>query len=195
MHSRFLPAIAFLAIGAVAFAQGEGAKRGKASATVDGKEVSIDYGRPELNGRSVKELTAKLPKDRMWRAGMNQVTVLETGAALMIGGKKVPAGKYSVYVHAPEKGDWELVLNSVLGQPLEKIWAEAPENLAKEPWPHFKYSEEIADQEVVRAKLEKGQVNPPVDLFTIDLKSAGDGAKMMISWGPASWTADLKPAK
>jgi hypothetical protein len=184
-----------MAMAAVAFSQDEAAKRGKASATVNGKEVSIDYGRPELKGRSVKELTSKLPEDRMWRAGMNQVTVLETGADLMIGGKKVPAGKYSVYVHAPENGDWELVLNSVVGQPLEKIWAEAPENMAKEPWPHFKYSEEIADKEVVRAKLMKGQVNPPVDLFTIDLKSSGDGAKMMMSWGSASWTADLEPAK
>jgi hypothetical protein len=180
---------------AVAFTQGEAPKRGSASATVGGQEVSIDYGRPELKGRSVKELTSQLPEDRMWRAGMDQVTILETGAALMIGGKKVPAGKYSVYVHAPEKGDWELVLNSVLGQPLEKIWAEAPENVAKEPWPHFKYSEEIADKEVARMKLKKGQVNPPVDLFTIDLKPAGDGAKMMMSWGNASWTAELAPAR
>ena len=195
MKSRFLPAIAFLAMAAVVFAQGEAAKRGTASATVNGEKVSIDYGRPELKGRSVDELTSQLPEDRMWRAGMNQVTMLETGTALMIGGKKVPAGKYSVYVHAPEKGDWELVLNSALGQPLGKVWSEAPENLKKELWPHFKYSEEIADKEVVRTALKKGQVNPPVDLFTMDLKSAGDGAKLMMSWGSSSWTADLAPAK
>jgi hypothetical protein len=130
----------------------------------------------------------------MWRAGMNQVTTLETDTALMIGGKKVPAGKYSLYVHAPAKGDWELVLNSVLGQPLGNVWSEAPENMKNELWPHFNYSKEIGDKEVVRATLKKGQVNPPVDLFTIDLKSAGDGAKLMMSWGNTSWTADLAPA-
>ncbi len=195
MHTRFLYVIAFLAVAAVAFTQGQAAKRGAASATVAGQKISIDYGRPELKGRSVDELTSQLPEDRMWRAGMNQVTTLETGTALMIGGKKVPAGKYSVYVHAPAKGDWQLVLNSVLGQPLGKVWSEAPDNLKKELWPHFKYSEEIGDKEVVRTTLKKGQINPPVNLFTIDLKSAGDGAKMMMSWGNASWTADLAAAK
>jgi len=193
MRIRFIPVIALIALTAISFAQ-EPAERGKAEATVNGKMVAVDYGRPSLKGRSVDELTAKLPEDRMWRAGMNQVTVLKTETDLMVGGQTVPAGKYSVYVHAPEKGEWSLVLNSTLGQPLGKVWAEAPENMAKEPWPYFAYAKEIADKEVARVEMKSGQVNPPVDLFTIDLKAAGEGAVMRMSWGDRSWTVELKTA-
>lgn len=194
MRTRFLPLIAFFAAAAVAFAQGQ-ADRGKAEATIHGKQVVIDYGRPQLKGRSLSDLTAQLPEDRMWRAGMNQVTTLETETDLVVGGNKVPAGKYSVYVHAPENGEWSLVLNSVLGQPLGKVWAQAPENLAKEPWPHFNYSEEIGAKEVARAPMKPGQTTPPVETFTIDLKPSGDGAAVKMSWGEKTWSVDLVPAK
>ena len=40
----------------------------------------------------------------------------------MVGGKMVPAGKYSVYVHAGETGAWSLILNQDLGVPLGQIW-------------------------------------------------------------------------
>lgn len=193
MRTRFLPVIALMAIAVLSFAQEE-AERGLAEATINGKTVSVDYGRPSLNGRSIDELIAKLPEDRMWRAGMNQVTVLKTEADLVLGDKPVPAGKYSLYVHAPEKGEWSLVLNSVLGQPLSKVWAQAPENLANEPWPHFAYSKEIGDKEVARAQMKSGQMNPPAELFTIDLKSADGGAVMKLSWGDRSWTVELKAA-
>ena len=193
MRTRYLSVIAVILLAAVSYAQ-EPAERGSAEASVNGKMVTVDYGRPSLKGRSVDELTAKLPEDRMWRAGMNQVTVLKTEADLMVGGKNVPAGKYSLYVHAPEKGEWSLVLNSVLGQPLGKVWEQAPENMAKEPWPHFAYSKEIADKEVARVTMKSGQMNPPADLFTIDLKSAGEGAVMKMSWGDRSWTVELKAA-
>jgi hypothetical protein len=194
MRTRFLTAIVMLFVATLALAQDD-SPRGKAETTVNGKKIAIDYGRPALKGRSLGDLTAKLPEDRMWRAGMNQVTTLETETDLMVGGKTVPAGKYSVYVHAAESGDWSLVLNSVLGQPLGKIWAQAPENMAKEPWPHFAYSKEIGDKEVARAAMKKGKADPPSDMFTIDLESAADGAKMKMSWGDAAWSLDLKAAK
>jgi hypothetical protein len=194
MRTHLLTVVAVLAIAAAALAQGD-SPRGKAEATIDGKTLVVDYGRPALKGRSTSDLMAKLPEDRIWRAGMNQVTTLTTKSDLMVGGKKVPAGEYSVYVHIPESGDWSLVLNSVLGQPLGKVWAEAPENLKNEPWPHFAYTKEIGDKEVARAAMKSGNANPPVDLFTIDLKTSGDGASMMMSWGDQLWSVDLKAAK
>ncbi len=194
MHNRFLSVaivVALLAVAAVSFAQG-GNSRGNAEVTINGKKIVIDYGRPELKGRSLDELTSKLPEDRIWRAGMNQVTTLETETDLMVGGKKVPAGKYSVYVYAPASGDWSLVLNSVLGQPLSKVWDQAPENMAKEPWPHFAYSKEIADKEVARVPMAKAAATSTTDMFTIELESAGDGAVMKMFWGDRAWSVDLK---
>jgi hypothetical protein len=193
MRTHFLTVVAVLAIAAAALAQGD-SPRGKAEATIDGKTVTVDYGRPALKGRSPSDLMSQLPEDRVWRAGMNQVTTLTTKADLMIGGKKVAAGEYSVYVHVPEGGDWSLVLNSVLGQPLGKVWDGAPDNMKNEPWPHFAYTKEIGDKEVARASMKSGNANPPADMFTIDLKSSGDGAVMMMSWGDQLWSIDLKAA-
>jgi hypothetical protein len=170
------------------------APRETATATINGKNVAVEYGRPTLHGRSFDELMKDLPADRMWRTGSEQVTTLTTDTDLLIGGKKVPAGKYSLYVYCPESGDYALAVNRDLGQPLGKIWAEAPDNLKNEPWPRSEYQKEIGDQEVVRAPMKKLAVEQPVDAFTISLQPAHQGATMTLSWGDRSWSLNLEPA-
>lgn len=172
------------------------AERGKASATINGKNVTIDYGRPALKGRPLGELLKQLPEDRIWRAGDDQVTTITTGTDLLIGGKRLPAGKYSMYVHLGEDGSRSLVVNSDLGIPLIKIWDKAPANLANEPWPRLDgYQKNVADKELVRATMTKESAKTPVDTFTIDLKPAGDGAKLNFAWGDESWSIDVKGSK
>jgi hypothetical protein len=186
-------AVAFF-VGGVALAQNP-APRDNPSVMVGGKKLSVEYGQPSLGERSFDELMKKLPADRMWRAGSEQVTTLETAGEVMIGGEPIAAGKYSLYVHCPEEGDYSLAINSVLGQPLGKIWAKAPPNLANEPWPHFKYTEEIGDKEVARVPMKKAALDAPVDPFTIKLDAKGDGAVMTMSWGDRSWSVGITPAK
>jgi hypothetical protein len=170
--------------------------RGTATASVGGKKVTIDYGRPVLAGRSIDELTSKLPADRMWRAGENQVTTLTTEGDIMVGGKKIPAGKYSLYVHAPATGDWSIAINSDQGIPLGKIWSAAPDAVKNEPWPRLDgYEKNIASSEVARAPMKGGKTGAPVDSFTIDLKPKGDAATMALSWGDRMWSVDVTPAK
>ena len=154
MKTRFaaVTTLAALFLAGSALAQ---APRGAAVTTVSGAKVSIDYGRPALKGRSLDELMKQLPADRIWRAGENQVTTLTTEGAVTIGGKKLPAGRYSVYVHAADKGEWSLVLNKDLGVPLGKIWAQAPDAMKNEPWPHYdSYQKEIGATEIVRTKMK-----------------------------------------
>lgn len=171
-------------------------ERGKATATINGKNVTIDYGRPELKGRPLSELLKQLPEDRIWRAGDDQVTTITTGTDLLIGGKKLAAGKYSMYVYLGEDGSRSLVVSSDLGIPLVKIWDKAPANVANEPWPRLDgYRKNIADKELVRATMAKEPVKVPVDTFTIDLKPAKDGATLNFAWGDESWSTDVKPAK
>ena len=134
---RFAIMAALVTLAASSFAQ-EREPRGKAETTVNGKSVTIDYGRPALKGRSLDELMNNLPGDRIWRAGENQVTILETKAGLKIGGTSIPAGKYSLYVYAPAEGNWALCVNKNLGIPLGEIWGEAPPEMAKEPWPELR---------------------------------------------------------
>ncbi|MBI3931974.1 MAG: DUF2911 domain-containing protein [Acidobacteria bacterium] len=194
MRVRIAHTAAVLALGTgLAFGASQ---RGGATATIDGKKVTVDYGRPLLKGRPLADLLKQLPEERIWRAGDDQVTTFTTEADLVIGGKRVPAGKYSVYVHLPADGARNLVLNKDLGIPLIKIWAQAPPNLANEPWPRLDgYEKSVADKEVLRAAMQKEAVTTPVDTFTIEMAPAKDGATMKLSWGEESWSIALQAPK
>lgn len=192
-HFAVLTSLAALGVAAAALAQNP---RGAATATIADKKVTIDYGRPALKGRDLVALLKQLPSDHIWRAGENQVTTFATETPLMIGGKKVDPGKYSLYVHAGEKGAWALVLNRDLGQPLGKIWDKAPDNMKNEPWPYLDgYTKAIGAKEVVRAKMKAAKVAAPADLFTISLDPKGKGADLTLAWGNEAWSVDVTPAK
>ena len=185
-----------VAVATSALAQQQPAARGQATAAIGGKSVAVDYGRPALKGRTLDALMKDLPKDRIWRAGENQVTTVNFPGDVVVGGTKVPAGKYSVYVHAGEGNKWSLVLNKDLGIALGKIWAAAPENVKNEPWPHYTdYTAEIANQEVARIPLKAATAGAPADLFTISFAPAGAGQTMTLAWGTQAWTTDVQPAK
>jgi hypothetical protein len=196
MRFRIGSILLLLVTGALVFAQAPPPPRGKATAAIGGKAVTIDYGRPAIKGRSMEDMFKQLPADRIWRAGQNQVTTLTTDGDIMVGAKKVPAGKYSVYVHVSPAGDWSLILNKDLGVELVKIWPKAPANMAKEPWPYYEnYTEKIGNQEVARAAMKTEKASAPVDLFTIDLSPNKSGATLKMAWGDRSCAVDITPAK
>ncbi|HET7295190.1 MAG TPA: DUF2911 domain-containing protein [Vicinamibacteria bacterium] len=188
-------AVAALAVAAGALAQDAAAPRETVTASVGGKKVAIEYGRASLKGRTLDQLMTQLPPDRIWRTGVDQVTTLKTDTALFLGGKKVPAGKYTVYMHIPVEGNASLVLNSDKGIPLIKLWDKAPASMANEPWPHLEGYSNIAATEVSRAEMRPGTAAPPTDLFTIAMAPNQVGATATLSWGDRSWSLDLVPAK
>lgn len=195
MRVRLTQVAALVALGAAAFAQ-DRAPRETVTATINGKKVSVEYGRPALKGRTIDQLMTKLPEDRVWRTGVDQVTTLTSETDLTIGGKKLPAGKYTMYLHSSEKGDWSLVLNTDQGQPLIKIFAQATPELAQAPWPHIgDYQKSIGDKEVVRAPMKKLAAASPAELFTITLAQAKAGATLTLSWGDQSWAIEIAAAK
>jgi Protein of unknown function (DUF2911) len=193
MKIRVAMVAAVLAMPALAAAQR--APRDNPSVNVDGKKVAVEYGRGSLKGRPIKDLLAQLPADRVWRAGVDQVTTLTTEGDILVGGKKVPAGKYSVYVHAPESGDYSLIINSDPGVPLKTIFAGAPPAMADALWPRLDGYDKVKDKEVARAPLKAGKTAAPVEQFQIAMAPAGSGATMTLSWGDQSWSTDIKPAK
>jgi hypothetical protein len=170
--------------------------RGQAAASIGGKSVVIEYGRPALKGRSMDELFKQLPPDRVWRAGLDQVTTLMTAGDIMVGDKKIPTGKYSVYVYVPEKGDWALILNTDPGIELGKIWPDAPAAVAKACWPYYEdYTDKIGSKEVARVAMKSAKLTQPVDLFTIELTPQQNSALLKMSWGDRSASLELAPAK
>jgi len=171
------------------------AARETVSATLNGKVVAIDYGRPGLNGRKVDELIGQLPADRVWRAGANEVTTLKADSDILIGGKRVPAGKYSVYVYAPATGDWALILNTDPGVPLKTIFPAAPPERADHLWPILDGYAKIAAKEVVRVPMKSAPAKEPMDRFLISLEPAKNGVSAItLTWGDRAWTVDVKDA-
>ena len=196
MKLRFAHVAALLVLGTAASAQAQSNPRGSATTAVDGKKVAIDYGRPALKGRTLEELTAKLPADRIWRAGENQVTTLTTEGPITIGGKAIPAGKYSLYVPVGKDGNYSLAINRDLGVALKTIFPAAPPALADEPWPHLEdYNKNIGKTEVARVALTAGKNAAPVDPFTISLTPKGNGATLTLAWGDKSFSTEVMPGK
>jgi hypothetical protein len=204
-------------LGSVAYAQA--AQRGTAEGTIQGRRVTVEYGRAELKGRALESLIAQLPDDRVWRAGADEVTTLTTEGDLSLdslsgsscsrsrrpcGGRKVAAGKYSVYVSAPQEGDWRLILNSdpgiELGALANAMGFSVPESAAQRLWPHLEgYNMNrahnvagIAATEVARVIMRPGTANPPVDPLTIRLEPSGSSAlTLTLAWADRTWSVDL----
>jgi hypothetical protein len=81
--------------------------------TASGATLTIKYSSPSVKGRKV--WGGLVPYDKVWRAGANEATILETDKDVTIEGKAVPKGKYSVYMIPGEK-EWSVVINSQTGQ-------------------------------------------------------------------------------
>src|SRR5262249_38687156 len=64
----------------------------QASATIGGKEITVEYYAPSMHGRKV--MGGLVPYGEVWCTGANWATKITTPAALQVGGIKVPAGSY-----------------------------------------------------------------------------------------------------
>lgn len=73
--------------------------------------VELSYSRPGMKNRKV--FGDLVPYGKVWRTGANQATVITFGEEVIIGDKKVPAGKYGV-VTIPEKDSWTVIITKQL---------------------------------------------------------------------------------
>lgn len=104
----------FLLIGFTACTQGNQASP---AATATGKagsaDITINYNSPSVKGRTIwGEL---VPYGKVWRAGANQATTFQTSKDITVEGKKLPAGKYSLFA-VPGQDEWQIIFNSQTGQ-------------------------------------------------------------------------------
>jgi Protein of unknown function (DUF2911) len=117
----------------------------KASCTLNGKKITIDYSAPSKRGRDI--MGALVPYDKVWRTGANAATTLKTEGDLMIGTVHVPAGTYTLYTIPGEK-EWTLIVSKETGQ-----WGT-------------NYDE---SKDLGRTKLAVKKLSKPVETFNIAL--------------------------
>lgn len=103
MLKRIALAALAVAVAGPAFAQGN--PRGEATATVAGKAVSIEYGRPSLKGR---DMLGQAQVGQAWRMGADAATTLKTDADLSFGSVPVPRGEYVLTATKVAADQWHL---------------------------------------------------------------------------------------
>lgn len=100
-----------------AWAQGDKASRPSPPATATGKigdaTITISYSSPAVKERKI--WGDLVPYEKVWRAGANEATIFETDKAIMVQGKELPAGKYSLFA-TPGVKEWQFIFNSETGQ-------------------------------------------------------------------------------
>jgi hypothetical protein len=135
----------------------------------DGKTVTIDYSSPRVKGRKI--FGSLVPYGQVWRAGANEATSLVTSSDITIGGKTVPAGKYTIFT-VPAEDKWTLVISKKTGE-----WGTAY------PGP---------DNDLARIDMKVSKTPAPVENFTIALDPAGNGCTLKMEWENTRASVDIK---
>ena len=189
--------IAVMACGGLALAQGgrPASPAGSAATQVAGKYVTnarggqqyqggkwieITYGRPIKRGRDVFGAGANYGKAAkadgavVWRAGANVTTRLKTEVPLVINGKTVPAGEYSVFIDLKGPKDWTLIVSTWPAQ------TNYDPNNKEALWGSFGYT---PDKDVVRAPMTVSALPFSIDQLTWDfVDMTTDGGKLAVMW-------------
>ncbi|MEW5848344.1 MAG: DUF2911 domain-containing protein [Myxococcota bacterium] len=157
-----------------------------------GKWIEVTYGRPILRGRAnifgsgADYGKTVLAGAKVWRAGANATTRLTTEAPLMIGGKRVEPGTYSVFVELKE-GAWTLIVST---QPAAERYD--PNDKTK-IWGSYGYDPKF---DVVRVPMQMETLPHAVEQFTISFVDMTEGGgKLMLAWEKTGATVPFTLAK
>jgi hypothetical protein len=131
------------------------------TATIDGKLLTISYGRPYTKGRNVWSGDIA-PYGKVWRTGADEATVLSIEADIMLGPLHVVKGSYALFTIPGEK-EWTLILNKVPKQ-----------------WGAFKYDEKM---DYGRTTMKVKKLSSKVEQLTIFLEPTKENqGNLKISW-------------
>lgn len=135
--------------------------------TIDGANISIEYGRPFLKGRPEAQM---MPPGREWRTGADAATIITSDKPLKFGAISLSPGTHTINT-VPSDKEWQLVLGR-----LEKPgqWG-------------IPYQKHL---EIGRTAMKVGKTAKPVENVTISIDdTAGNGAVLRVEWGTTSVTA------
>jgi hypothetical protein len=135
--------------------------------TIDGANLSIEYGRPFLKGRPEAQM---MPPGREWRTGADVATIITSDKPLKFGAISLAPGRYTINTVPGEK-EWQIVFGR-----LEKPgqWG-------------IPYQKQL---EIGRTAMKVGKTAKPVENVTISIDDApANSAVLRVEWGTTSATA------
>jgi hypothetical protein len=133
-----------------------------------GKSVTVDYSSPRAKGRKV--FGGIVPYGEVWRAGANEATTFVTNSDLMVGGKHVPAGSYTLFA-IPNQDKWTLIISKKTGE-----WGV--------PYPG-------ADSDFARVDMKVSATSGAVENFTIAFDKGAKGCTLRMEWENSRASVDI----
>src|SRR5262245_40286459 len=148
----------------------------RATATIGGKSVSVQYSAPSVRGRKIfgdGGLLSRDPTYPIWRAGANAATTFKTDGNLDVSGVNLMAGTYTLYVNVKDPQQWELVISKATGQCGPRY-----------PGP---------SAELGRVKMTMSKPPSPVETLKYTLTDKGSGAgELRLEWEQHAATVPLQ---
>jgi hypothetical protein len=150
-------------------------QRGSVSQNVAYTTISIAYGRPVARGRAL--FGSLVPWDQIWHPGADSATRITLNHDIVVEGKPLRAGEYTLWLIPRETAPWTLIFSRAA-------------HVFHKPYPGERY-------EVLRVDIKPEQVSH-VESFTIYFPSVlRDDAVMQLHWGttaiPVHITAPYTP--
>jgi len=88
---------------------------------------SLEYSRPSMRGRTI--FGELVPYGALWRTGANKNTIITFDDSVIIGGKEINSGSYSIYTRPSEKS-WDVIFyNKIDNSGLPNKWEKSMESL------------------------------------------------------------------
>ena len=127
--------------------------------TTDPLVARVIYSRPKKEGRSV--FGGLVEYGKLWRLGANEATELEFYRPVVVGGKKIAKGRYTLYAVINEK-TWTLILNK-----------------ETDVWGSFIYNQ---SKDIVRVDVPVQQLATQVEILAMTFEKQNAGINLIIAW-------------
>ena len=162
-----VPLVALLCVGALPLAAQSGKPSPAATVTakIDGADIAIAYSRPSMRGRKIWGVL--VPFGAVWRTGANEATKLTLAQPIVIGGKDVPAGSYTLWTLPAADGRAKLIINNETGQ-----WGT-------------NYNEK---KDFARVDLKRTELSEPVEQFVMGIDEAAGGGVLRLAWDKVQYS-------
>jgi hypothetical protein len=145
-------------------------QRGSVTQNVAHTHISILYGRPVARGRAL--FGSLVPWDQIWHPGADSATRMTFDHDIVVEGKPLRAGEYTLWLIPRESAPWTLILSRAA-------------HVYHRPYPGEQF-------EALRVDLKPEQVSH-VESFTIYFPSVlRDDAELRLHWGTTAVTAHIK---
>ena len=121
--------------------------------------MRVFYARPQKNGREIFGVLEQYGK--VWRLGANESTEIQFFKNVHIEGKKVKAGRYSMFA-IPNQDNWTIIINK-----------------QTDKWGAFTYD---SKKDVMRVNVPIEKLDKVIDVFSITFKETPEGANLVMAW-------------